>query len=42
MTTGNVEIQNKDDLEKIFVMAGIEDIYKKSTDDICIVSGKKA
>ena len=25
---------SEDDLEKIFVMAGITDIYKKSTDDI--------
>lgn len=32
---------SENDLEKIFVMAGIEDIYKKSTDDIYIVSGKK-
>ena len=32
---------SEDDLEKIFVMAGITDFYKKSTDDIYIVSGKK-
>lgn len=35
-------LMSEDDLEKIFVMAGITDIYKKSTDDIYIVSGKKA
>jgi ubiquinone/menaquinone biosynthesis C-methylase UbiE len=34
-------LMSEDDLEKIFVMAGITDIYKKSTDDIYIVSGKK-
>lgn len=34
-------LMSEDDLEKIFVMAGLMDIYKKSNDDIYIVSGKK-